>query len=154
MPRFAKSVFIIVPAIFAAYFLINGAIQNNPINGQPAIAAGDEQRPRVYLSGGGNQYGWGGVVSLSAADEPSIIIDSYNISGTADIDIYQTKADDLLDFLTHDEKNNQIKKEIDLASMKLLAAKKQEIGNLSPDRSDNSNLFLPSEAPGLLLVDV
>src|SRR3990167_5391482 len=105
MPRFTKSIFIIIPAIFAAYFLINGAIQNNPIDGQPAIAAGDEQRPRVFLSGENNQYGWGGVVSLSAADEPSIIIDSYNISGTADVDIYQAKADDLLSFLTHDEKN-------------------------------------------------
>ena len=154
MPRFAKSVFIIVPAIFAAYFLINGVIYNNPIDGQPAIAAGDQQRPRVYLSGESNQYGWGGVVSLSAADEPSIIIDSYNISGTADVDIYQAKADDLLNFLTHDEKNNQIKKEIDLSSMKLLAAKKQEIGNLSPDQSNNSKLFMPSEASGILLVNL
>lgn len=155
MKRFIKAgIFIIIPAIFAAYLLISGAIHNNPIKGQPVIAAGDEQRPRVFLSGESNQYGWGGVVSLSAADEPSIVIDSYNISGTADVDIYQAKTDNLLDFLTHDEKNNQTKKEIDLSSMKLLAAKKQDIGNSSSDQSDNSKLFLPSEASGILLVNL
>lgn len=154
MQKFLKGFIIVVPAIFAAYFLINGALNKDPMSGQPAIAAGDEQRPRVFLSGDNNQYGWGGVVSLSATDEPSIVIDSYNISGTADIDIYQAKTDDLLNFLTHDEKNNQTKKEIDLSSMKLLAKKKHEIGNSSPNQSNDSKLVLPSEALGILLVNL
>lgn len=52
MKKFIKAgIFIIIAAIFAAYFLIDG----DNIGSRPADAAGEWQKPRIYLSGENNR---------------------------------------------------------------------------------------------------
>src|SRR3989344_5879322 len=91
-------------------------------------AAGNWSAPRIYLSGGNYKYSSGGVISYSTVDEPVIEINAYNVSGTAVVDIYRANLDNLLDYLVHDEKNNQINTKIDYSNLELLTSIKHNIG--------------------------
>lgn len=72
------------------------------------LAESNEQRPRLYIYGGKYDYRSGGVIPLSSLDEPYLDVDAYGISGTAKVTFYKGNKEILLDYLLHDEKNNQI----------------------------------------------
>src|SRR3990170_9120253 len=73
------------------------------------------QAPQIYIYGGEQKYSSGGMIALASTDEPAVQIGGYNISGAAEIAMYEANEDALLDYLTHDKEGKQTKKSPDLS---------------------------------------
>lgn len=102
--------------------------------------------PRIYITGG--DYGRGGVIPVSSVGESSINIDSYDVTGIADVRIYEAGKNNLLEFLVHDEKNDQINKKIDFNNLKLVAATKHEI------KYGGSKFSFPEKLLGIYVLNI
>lgn len=63
--------------------------------------------PVVNLRPIENRYSWGGVMNFPNTQNIAVYLESYNISGDADITIYKASEQNLLNYLIHDDKNNQ-----------------------------------------------
>lgn len=108
-------------------------------------------KPRIYVSGGKDERGAGGVISLSSYDEPAVQIGSYNSSGNAEIAIYQSSIDDLLNYLTHDSENKQIKKTFDVNKLNYVTTINQQI---SSGYNSDVKTVLPISDNGVWLLSV
>lgn len=104
---------------------------------------------QIYISGGKKGYSAGGMISLPSTDEPSVEINSYGASGTANVDIYQANEDALLDYLTHDKEGKQIKKNADVSKFRYIA---KTTTDLNP--KDNSKLLLPINGTGIFFLRI
>lgn len=102
--------------------------------------------PRIYITNG--YYGRGGVIPISAIGESSISIDSYDVTGIADVKIYEADKSNLLEFLIHDEKNDQINKKIDFNNLKLIAETKHEI------KYGGSKFSFPEKLLGIYVLNI
>ena len=91
---------------------------SNVENDNTVQAAGASSRaPRISIWGN-NKYNSGGVLPMSTTDEAFVDIDVYNVNGTAKIKLYRADEDMLLDFLLHDENNNQLDAKVNLNDLK------------------------------------
>lgn len=62
-----------------------------------------------------NSFGFGGgLISFASTDEPSVDVSGYNISGSAEVSLYDASIESVLDYLTHDKDGKQIKQKFDL----------------------------------------
>lgn len=62
-------------------------------------------------------YSYGGLITLSSLDEPSVNIGSYDDSGPATITIFKGSVDNVISLLTHNKENNQTQPNIDTSSL-------------------------------------
>ncbi|OGY09986.1 MAG: hypothetical protein A3D24_03590 [Candidatus Blackburnbacteria bacterium RIFCSPHIGHO2_02_FULL_39_13] len=85
--------------------------------------------PSIYISGGREGYGSGGLVSLALTDDPSVDITSYYYSGNAKVDLYEANQDTLFDYLVHDKDGNQINKNINVSGLNKVVSFNQEISS-------------------------
>lgn len=106
--------------------------------------------PQIYISGEG-EYSFGGVFSLTSFAEPSIQISSFNISGTAQVEIYQTNEEALLNYLLHNQKGFQIKKEPDSNQLQYITAINHEV---TLGYGKESKLLLPLSESGIWFLKV
>jgi len=63
--------------------------------------------PVVNLRSIENRYSWGGVINFPSTQNVAVFLESYNVSGDADITLYKASEQNLLNYLIHDDKNNQ-----------------------------------------------
>ncbi len=63
--------------------------------------------PVVNLRPIENRYSWGGVMNFPNTQNIAVYLESYDISGDANITIYKASEQNLLNYLIHDDNNNQ-----------------------------------------------
>jgi len=102
--------------------------------------------PTIYISGG-DGYGSGGVIPLASTDEPAVYIASYSYSGEVEISLYRGDEQSLLDYLTHNKDNAQLKKKPDVSKFSLVTTIKQSIA--SSGFTNTVKTLLPLEENGI-----
>jgi uncharacterized protein YfaS (alpha-2-macroglobulin family) len=103
------------------------------------------ENPRLYFSNL-EGYSSGGVIPLASSDEPAISVEGYNVSDEVKIEIYKADEEALLDYLTHDEKNKQIKKNLDVSRFQYVATVDHQVVS---EWGKGSKLLLPVEGTGI-----
>lgn len=150
--------FNIVLAIFCSLLLGNPQ-KNNSLNKIAQIPLSDEEKilgesqrnysaPRIVVSGG-DGYASGGVIPIASTDEPAVYVTSYQYSGEVDISLYRSDKNSLLDYLTYDKDNKQIKKKPDTNSLQLVTNIKQ---NVTSGYNSETKVVLPLEETGIWLM--
>lgn len=105
------------------------------------------QEPSIYIYGGENSnYVAGGMIALASTDEPAVRVSGYDISGIADVTMYEANEDALIDYLIHDKDGKQIKKGPDLSKFTYVT-------NVKHDISKNS-IPLPFKETGIWFIKV
>ena len=104
------------------------------------------QRPEIYISGGDQGYSTGGMIALASTDEPAVQIGGYNISGSAEVALYEANDDVLLDYLTHDKDGKQTKKKPDESKIRYITTVKQDINT---GKNDGPKVTLPLGDKGI-----
>lgn len=105
--------------------------------------------PRIFIKGGEN-YG-GGVISLTSLEEPVVEIGSYKTSGNAEVNVYKGGEEDLLNYLAHDEKGNQLSKEVDISQLEYLTTFNVQI---NANYNQGARATLPIEGSGVWCLQV
>jgi uncharacterized protein YfaS (alpha-2-macroglobulin family) len=103
--------------------------------------------PRIKIRSINNRYGQGAVIPMSTASEPSINVSADNTNDDLHINVYRASIDNVLEFLVHDEKNNQLNKEVDVDALEFVASFDQ-------DRSVETRVLLPIDGYGIWYVNV
>lgn len=109
------------------------------------------EAPQIFIYGGQAQYSSGGMISLASTDEPAIGISGYNISGRAEIDVFEANENALLDYLTHDKDGKQTKTNPDTGKFQFVTTIKQEINTSS---YEGSRVILPLKEVGIWYLKV
>lgn len=118
----------------------------------PVVSADQfPEAPRIYISGGQGGYGNGGLIALTSVEEPAVQLDSYDISGTAKIDVYQATEQDLLNYLTHDAKGAQIYAQPNTGAMQLVKSFTQAI---TKNPSTPPKVLLPIGESGIWYLNI
>jgi len=108
----------------------------------------DYRSPQIYLYGGTYDFASGGVVSLTTADEPSISVASYNVSGVAQVEIYRADLDSLLDYLVHDSEGKQLAPKPNISDF-------EHIGSTTASITGNDDrISLPLDGKGIWYVSL
>lgn len=105
---------------------------------------------QMYVYGGENSFGSGGVISMSSTDEPSLTISTYNVSGPAQVTLYRANIDTVLTYLVHDSENRQRNKSVDTGSLELVGTTEHNIQS----SNDGNVLPLPIEGKGIWYVSI
>lgn len=98
---------------------------------ESTVLGSNTQIPQIYISGGEQGYSSGGLIALASTDEPAVIIGGYNISGDAEVTMYQANEGALLDYLTHDKDGKQTKKNPDVNSFQYVTTVKHAVNTAS-----------------------
>src|SRR4051812_6471783 len=65
-----------------------------------------QRTPQLFIKGGNEGYGSGGMIALASTDEPAVSIGSYDVSGKVDVSLYEADERSLLEYLTHNKDGN------------------------------------------------
>lgn len=106
-------------------------VQQNQQTEQSTVLGSNSQIPQIYISGGEQGYSSGGLIALASTDEPAVIIGGYNISGDAEVTMYEANEGALLDYLTHDKDGKQTKKNPDVSSFQYVTTVKHAVNTAS-----------------------
>lgn len=117
----------------------------------PNILGSNAQVPQIYVSGGDQGYSNGGVIALASTDEPAVVIGGYNISGNAEISLYEANENSLLEYLTHDKDGKQTKKDPDVNQFHYVTSVNQNINTRS---YQGSKVSLPFGETGIWYLKV
>ncbi|MBI2593506.1 hypothetical protein HYW44_02595 [Candidatus Daviesbacteria bacterium] len=109
------------------------------------------QVPQIYISGGEQGYSSGGMIALASTDEPAVVIGGYNVTGDAQIDMYEADEPGLLDYLTHDKDGKQTKSKPDLAKLRFITNVKHAVDTSS---YQGSKIPLPLGETGIWYLKV
>ena len=66
-----------------------------------------KKTPQIRVAGGRGGYGAGGMIALASGDEAAVNIGGYDISGKAEVSVYEADEQAVLDYLTHDKEGKQ-----------------------------------------------
>lgn len=121
--------------------------QPESLNNSSTILGSNVRAPQIYVSANGEGYASGGVIELASTDEPAVQIGGYNVSGTADVAVYQANDDVLLDYLTHDKDGKQLKKTPDSGKIQYITTIKKDLS--SGNTGEGSKVTLPLSEKGI-----
>ncbi len=108
----------------------------------------------LYLPQGNRNFTGGSVISMNSTEEPAITIaDSPDYSSkspspaptSVTIDVYETDANFLLKYLTHDKDSNQVNKTFDVSQLNRTA-------NFTHDLTKGSRVVLPLGEKGIFFI--
>ncbi|MBI2596621.1 hypothetical protein HYW41_00470 [Candidatus Daviesbacteria bacterium] len=118
-------------ALFFSPQIKQQAKQQNQQTEQSTVLGSNTQIPQIYISDGEQGYSSGGLIALASTDEPAVIIGGYNISGEAQVTMYQANEAAMLDYLTHDKDGKQTKKNPDVSSFQYVTTVKHAVNTAS-----------------------
>lgn len=127
------------------------AVRNQETEVVPQVLGHYGRSPQIFLSGGREGYGGGGMIALSSTDEPTVQIGGYNISGTAEVAIYEANEHALLDYLTHDSEGKQTKREPDRSTFRYVTTVNQQV---TSGYGKETKLLLPINELGIWFLEV
>lgn len=96
-----------------------------------------------------NRYGNGsGLMAFPSTGEPKISIYAHKTSGAATLEIYTVSLEDILTFLTHDKKYNQL-------SSKINSSNFTHVSDVKLNLTENENTFtLPINSTGMYFIRI
>ena len=100
---------------------------------------------QIYVWAETQGYGYGGVIALASTDTPAVRTSSYNISGSAEVSLYEADLDSLLAFLVHDKDWKQKTKDTDISGFLPVATLRHDINT----EYQGSLLTLPLAESGI-----
>lgn len=100
---------------FTLFFIKQPTQTKSQPNNSDVLGSSRYQYPQIYISGGEHSYSNGGLIALASTDEPAVVIGGYNLSGDADITMYEADEDSMLNYLIHDKDGKQIYKNPDVS---------------------------------------
>lgn len=105
---------------------------------------------QMYVYGGENAFGTGGVISMSSDDEPLLGLTAYNVQGTATINTYLADRDSMLNYLLYNEERMQINKQVNKDNFQLLETSSYEIRS----NNETNQIPLPIDGRGIWYVTI
>lgn len=146
----------LVFGVITAKRLINPKIDQNQSfieSPSPGLSTNfyQDYTPTLFIHGGIDSYGNGGVITIASSDEPSVNIGGANIDGEVDVFLYQASEDDLLDYLTHDKEGKQTKLKGLSSRLTLVTKITQPISSIE---GNNNKTLLPLTETGIWYINV
>jgi alpha-2-macroglobulin len=117
----------------------------------PDVLGRSYQSPQIYINGGEARYSSGGVISLASTDEPAVQIGGYNISGDAEISVYQADESLLLNYLIHDKDAKQTQSNPDVSKLQFVTRVNHQINTST---YEGSKVALPLAERGIWYLSV
>lgn len=125
--------------------------QPQPTDSREDVLGRNIQAPQIFISGGDQGYSSGGMIALASTDEPAVQIGGYNISGSAEVAMYEANEDALLDYLTHDKDGKQTKKNPDISKFRYVTTVNH---NINTSSYEGSKVVLPLAETGIWYLKV
>jgi uncharacterized protein YfaS (alpha-2-macroglobulin family) len=122
-----------------------------PGESSPEVLGRNLQAPQNYIYGGEQKYSSGGVIALASTDEPAVQIGGYQISGAAEIAMYEANEEALLDYLIHDKDGKQIKAKPDITKFQYVTTVKH---NINTSSYEGTRVTLPLKETGIWYLKV
>ncbi len=104
-----------------------------------------ETTPQIYIYGGSESY-YGGLISIAGTDEPSIKISGSNLSGPVEVNLYAANEEAVLDYLVHNQKNEQLNKNPNVDSFSFITKVEQTVP------AEGARVLLPLAEQGIYFV--
>ena len=130
----SKKIFFLIIFLLLPFFLFH----------TKSILSQDSQKPYVSLAYLDRYVN--GVIEFSSIQEPKIQASSTFTSGAAKLEIYQASLDDLLQYLVHDDKYQQINPQVDTSKLTHLSDLDLNL------TKDYQNVSLPIASTGIFFV--
>jgi hypothetical protein len=105
---------------------------------------------QMYVYGGENSFGTGGIISMSSIDEPVLGLSVYNIQGDATVTTYVADRESLIKYATHNNEGMQVNKIVDKDSLELVQASNYTIKS----SNEPNRVPLPIEGKGIWYVTI
>ena len=110
-----------------------------------------KKTPQIRVAGGRGGYGAGGMIALASGDEAAVNIGGYDISGKAEVSVYEADEQAVLDYLTHDKEGKQTKNDPDISKFRFIKKLEHEI---TSSYTDSSKLLLPIGESGIYFLRI
>lgn len=123
--------------------------QNNKSSNANPQVLGDTSKS-IYISATDDSYTRDGVINLSSFQEPSVFINTYNITDKVELKLYKVTEDDLLNYLVHDKDNYLTKKNVDADNDYEFITSKE----VAVESQANSKVLLPLDETGIWYLQV
>lgn len=124
---------------------------------EEAVATGDAavlgryiEAPRIYISGDG-KYSSGGVITQAITDAKTVRISGYKLAGAVKLTVFEANETALLNYLLHDEENQQTQGEPNVEGLNQVASFDHQ---LSSDQYGETQIPLPVGDTGIWYVQV
>lgn len=135
-----------------SFFLISILFLNgNFKNDFHGRVLGSESRKDIFISGEGNYYGRGSLISFTAKDESVIVLGAHDVEGDAIVEIYEVTMGDVLQALRYDKDGKQLSNSFDLNKYRKITSFSQYISS-GGDKNSQARVSLPLEKTGIWLV--
>lgn len=153
------SPFLVLVLFLGAFHLTRGSdLFSPPVTSPPAslpsspeVLGSQSSLPAIFISGDGEGYAAGGLISLASTGEPAVSLSSGNFSGSVEIELYQANENLLLNYLIYDKEQNQISQAPDVSGLRLV----QRFNQIVVSGYDQENkVVLPLEETGVWLLRV
>jgi alpha-2-macroglobulin len=105
-------------------------VKTDTKSGRDVLGSQYSNKPNIYISNT-EGYGAGGVIPLTINEEPAVNVNSYNIEGTATVEIYSANVDQMLSYLLHDKDGKQRIKSVDSTGLTKLSSIQLSINSKS-----------------------
>lgn len=105
---------------------------------------------QMYVYGGENSFGTGGVISMSSHDEPTLGLSAYNVHGTATINTYLANRESVIKYLLYNDEGMQVNKQVDKSNFELLGTSIYEIRS----NNETNRIPLPIDGKGIWYVSI
>lgn len=125
--------------------------KTSPSTNSNSVLGSNTQVPQIYISGGEQGYSSGGMIALASTDEPAVVIGGYNISGDAEITMYEANESALLEYLIHDKDGKQTKKNPNVNQFRVVTTVKHSVNTSS---YQGSKVPLPFGETGIWYLQV
>lgn len=155
--KFLKSLVIPFLLVIVLFSVVGVSLINRSNNSSTNIESKNEDKevlgertnyPEIYISNADQGYSVGGMLALASTDKPIVLIGGYQLSGSAEISVYEASEEDLLGYLIHDKEGNQ-KQKTDIAKLKFITTLKE---NISGDQG--TRVLLPLQEKGIYFLNV
>ena len=100
---------------------------------------------QMYVYGGENAFGTGGIISMSSIDEPILGLSAYNIQGDATINTYVADRESVIKYAIHNSEGMQVNKQVDKDSFELVQTSSYAIKS----NNETNHIPLPIEGKGI-----
>src|SRR3989344_2330050 len=118
MKILGNRIFLAILVLFVAmgFYVVQKDSQNIESN----LVVQAQQDNRFISIAGLRSYQSGGLIPIASTDEPAVNVSSYNLRGQGKASLYEANIDALLNFLVHNDEYEQLNKDPDLSSFRLV----------------------------------
>lgn len=114
------------------------------VQSKQEVLGRSDRSPQIIISG--PNYQGGGLIALASTDEPAVLISSFDISGLAEVTVYEANKEAVLSYLIHDKDGKQTSGNPDVSQLRQITTFNQQI---TSGYGKESKLLLPLGESGI-----